>query len=360
MSKKLSYKQVKELIEQQKCVLLSIEYVSAKSKIEIRCSAGHQYEVTLCNFKQGRRCPYCANVKTSYQQVKVYMEQQGYTLLSETYKNAHFKLMVQCNREHQYQVTWAGFQQGNRCPTCSNNDKKISYQQIRRYIEQRGYHLLLKECEYENRKANINIECNKGHRYQTTWNSFRLSKYGCPHCTGNIVTYEQVKRQIENIFGYKLLSREYQNSQSKLHIECNKGHQYYTGWNVIRQGAKCPICNESKGEAKIAQILDSLSITYTREYKLEKGRSLKLDFYLPKFNIGIEYDGEHHFMPIQYRGTDLEKAQINFKLQQERDVRKNHLCKENGYTLVRIAYNEELSLENIKVKLQTSDKYKVI
>ena len=39
-------------------------------------------------------------------------------------------------------------------------------------------------------------------------------------------TYEEVKEHIESI-GYKLLSSEYKNSQSKLHMICDKNHDIY-------------------------------------------------------------------------------------------------------------------------------------
>ena len=54
-----------------------------------------------------------------------------------------------------------------------------------------------------------------------------------------------------------------------------------------------------------------------------------LDIYLPKHNIGIEYQGLQHYKPIEFFGG--EEA---FKKNQERDARKKRLCEENECKLI--------------------------
>ena len=61
----------------------------------------------------------------------------------------------------------------------------------------------------------------------------------------------------------------------------------------------------SKGVLRIQQILDENQIVYIQEYKIKDcispiGNSLKFDFYLPEYNILIEYDGEQHFYPMTF------------------------------------------------------------
>lgn len=75
-------------------------------------------------------------------------------------------------------------------------------------------------------------------------------KYCCNKCSSKVrdsLKYEFVKGQIEKHEGYKLLSKEYKNGSSKLKISCDKGHIYETTYDSIRQGSKCPICFELYG-----------------------------------------------------------------------------------------------------------------
>ena len=66
------------------------------------------------------------------------------------------------------------------------------------------------------------------------------------------LSYEFIKEQIEEI-NYSLLTSEYTGYYQKLDIICDKGHKYKTGWNIFREGSRCPICyrnNQSKSMLK--------------------------------------------------------------------------------------------------------------
>lgn len=97
-------------------------------------------------------------------------------------------------------------------------------------------------------------------------------------------------------------------------------------------GGGCPICNESKGEKKVASFLDKLSISYIREYKIE-GYNYRYDFYISNLNIMVEYDGIQHFKPIEiWGGID------NLNRIKKTDKAKEVICKKNGILLIRIPY----------------------
>ena len=46
------------------------------------------------------------------------------------------------------------------------------------------------------------------------------------------LTYNEVKKFIEGL-GYELLSKEYINSKTKLLIKCDKGHEFKMIFNII-------------------------------------------------------------------------------------------------------------------------------
>jgi hypothetical protein len=57
------------------------------------------------------------------------------------------------------------------------------------------------------------------------------------------LTYEHVKETIEKIDGYKLLSTEYINCDTKIKIKCPKNHEFNIRYNDFRRKHKCPICS---------------------------------------------------------------------------------------------------------------------
>ena len=85
---------------------------------------------------------------------------------------------------------------------------KLTYEEIKEYIESFGYKLL--SNEYKNNKTKLKIKCPKGHIFEMSFNSFKNGTR-CPKCGGTQkLTYNEVKEYIEN-FKYKLLSTEYIN-----------------------------------------------------------------------------------------------------------------------------------------------------
>lgn len=101
-------------------------------------------------------------------------------------------------------------------------------------------------------------------------------------------------------------------------------------------------CLTSKGEALIQRILTNLNIEYKKEQSFENcinpdtNKKLRFDFYLPKYNCCIEYDGKQHFECSCNGWNTLEK----FQKRQQRDNIKNQYCKDNNILLIRIPYTD--------------------
>lgn len=76
---------------------------------------------------------------------------------------------------------------------------------------------------------------------------------------------------------------------------------------------------------------------------------MKLDFYLPDFNIAIECHGEQHYSTHFYYGN-------KFNIIQERDRVKNLHCKENSVDILYFSPKEyEKLYENYKLGKVYSD-----
>ena len=107
-------------------------------------------------------------------------------------------------------------------------------------------------------------------------------------------------------------------------------------------------CMTSYFNAYIHKYLDDLNIEHQMEYCVcIDGVRYRFDFYLPKYNLFIEYDGQQHFEPVRYYGNDIEKNKQIFLKIQHRDKIKNKYCKDNNINLLRIPYFESKNIDKI-------------
>ena len=118
----------------------------------------------------------------------------------------------------------------------------------------------------------------------------------------------------------------------------------------------CPYCFDtkkfvfSKGEKAVEQVLQDLNITYLPQYTFSDCRDknlLPFDFYLPKLNKCIEYDGQHHYFPVTFNGVSKERAIENHLTTLKHDKIKNEYCKNNNIELLRIPYYDFKNIEVI-------------
>jgi len=73
----------------------------------------------------------------------------------------------------------------------------------------------------------------------------------------------------------------------------------------------------------------------------------RFDIYIPSLNAAIEYDGEHHYIPVKYCG-DEKKSEEKLKQTQYYDTIKNKYCLDNNISLLRIPYTDK---DNLKEKI---------
>lgn len=96
----------------------------------------------------------------------------------------------------------------------------------------------------------------------------------------------------------------------------------------------------SKGEKLIYEWLKENNISFKQEYLVKFPYIVKkkpfvfIDFYLPKHNIFIEYNGKQHYEYTPF----FHKSEIDFKLQEFRDITVRNYCKNKDITLIEIPY----------------------
>ena len=128
--KKYTFEDVRKIVTNKNCKLMSSEneYNNAHSYIKLECDKGHVYETKFSVFLRGFGCPYCSNLKVDYFYVRETIEKEGYTLVSDVYRNNREKLDVKCPNGHLFKMSYNKFQYGCRCPICrsSNGEQSIA------------------------------------------------------------------------------------------------------------------------------------------------------------------------------------------------------------------------------------------
>lgn len=123
------------------------------------------------------------------------------------------------------------------------------------------------------------------------------------------------------------------------------------------RGHGCPVCCSSKGELEVSKILDIMNIKYIREYKFEEcinkvtNRKLPFDFFIPEFNMIIEYHGQQHYECVRF-SKSMDENQLKQKLQTRKklDKLKVNFCMDNKIKFLEISYKNFNNIEDILKK----------
>ena len=133
-----------------------------------------------------------------------------------------------------------------------------------------------------------------------------------------------------------------ENNKRFVACKCDCGTPYFEVKAALLSNGHVTSCGciKSLGEQKVANLLKELKINFIQEYTFSdcissKGYPLKFDFYLPDYNVCIEYDGEQHF-----KDTSGWFKNSNFVELQKRDQIKNNFCSQNNIKLIRIPYTD--------------------
>lgn len=212
---------------------------------------------------------------------------------------------------------------------------------------------------YVNIRTKVSVTCPKhGDFYVTPLNHYKIAGGGCPKCKAEKSAERERHTQDEFIElakkthkgTYDYSSVNYVNSSTKVEIICKKHGPFSQSPNFHLQGGGCPTCQESKGERFISNFLTEYNIDFIRQKKFDdctnklKGKGctkLPFDFYLPKSNVLIEYDGRQHHEDVW--GSE------NLLRTQNLDKIKSNYAKRNKIKLIRIPYT--MSPEEIETYL---------
>jgi len=169
-----------------------------------------------------------------------------------------------------------------------------------------------------------------------------IHKQNCSICAKTSLTkktlIERFKEKHGNKYDYTLV--EYTGRECYVKIICKKHGPFSQRYDVHAKGYGCSKCSSSIGEDTIYKFLDTEKIKSIRQKRFEDckhKKQLPFDFYLPDYNICIEFHGQQHYKPVQYWG-----GKDFLMTQQLRDKIKQNYCKNNNIVLLVINHNENI------------------
>ncbi len=376
---------------------------TSKDKIWLKCDKTdyhESYDIACYSFAYGlSRCGYCHGTfrlhpKDSFAQylidnygenaLELYWDYEKNIVnpwkISKCYSK---KVYIKCQekRYHEsYQMTCNHFVNNHRCPYCAG--KKIhtldSFAQWG--IDNIGEDFLEKYWDYEKNiginpwkiscgvSTHIFIKCQEK-SYHDSYKirvSHFINNSRCPYCCsfhGKVHPLDSLGKYLEDkgllhLWSEKNKKSPYElskHSNEKVWWKCNNGkHKDYKKMVYVATSSDfcCHYCKTSIGETKILNYLNNKSIehTYQKTYKGLiglKNKKLSYDFYIPDFNLLIEFQGIQHEKPIDFNGEGIEKAKENFEKQVEHDRRKKEHAKLHNISLLEIWYWDYDNIEEI-------------
>lgn len=348
------------------------KYNKANSILILYCNVHNvEFCIRFSKLKIGQGCPKCAmekrgksRLKWSIDKIISYIEDNSkYTIINIIKINGRKTILdVICDRGHRRIISFETILQDAKCKICFDEDKvkNNNIEILKNKIIKKGIgkKVELLEIIYYNSHENslLLLKCLEcGYIFTSTYSNLFYTPHlnYCRKCANKHLSeiksmdINEVKEYIES-FNYKLLSDYYKNNTTYIKVECEKGHKYTTTYGAFKNGNRCPYCNQSKGEYKIKKFFKNNNMIYNEQKRFEDCRfkkPLPFDFYLPQYNILIEYDGEFHYKISRYE-DGFDKF-INTKI---RDTVKNIYCKNNDIKLIRIPYWEYDNIEEILIK----------
>lgn len=282
-------------------------YVKSSEKVAIECKNGHCFPQTPRDHKQGHGCKFCG-IKLAHDKTKMTLEE----------------FIEEANKIH--------------------GEGRYDYSEV----------------EYVNNKTEVWIICHKHDKpYKFPQKPYaHLDGEGCSLC-GYMIRYEKQKltleefiekaNEVHGIGRYDYSKVNYVNYTTPVIIICLNHDKPYEFPQTPRDhlsGCGCSLCCSSKGEIAIQNWLIKNKIEFEEQKRFNDCRNIKplpFDFYLPKYNLCIEFDGEQHFIPTNFRPNSTKEEKLKyFELIQMRDNIKSNYCKNNNINLLRIKYTENI------------------
>jgi hypothetical protein len=207
-----------------------------------------------------------------------------------------------------------------------------------------GYRYDYTLVDYIDIKTKVCIICPDHGEFLQTPDKHKQGR-GCPECgklrseQAKILDQEKVIKSFREFHGnkYDYSKVEYCHCRKPICIIC-PNHGEFMQIPDVHKRSGCPKCNESNGERKIRTILQNKKIQFETQKTFSNCKhkyKLRFDFFLPNYNLLIEYHGRQHFELVEHFGgiENFKKTQVNDRIKRDWVMRSN-------YDLLEIHYDD--------------------
>lgn len=334
MPAKLSQEEIGKRFKEKGIIIIG-EYINNHTKVLSKCHCGSTFMALPSNILSGKviGCG-CNNRPLTQEEAKKKFEEKGFELLGE-YTNNRTPVLVKCHCGKTFGVRLDAITGSTKsCGCLAAEIVDRAAKKAERLLMEKGFRLT---DGYKGRGVYVPIRCHCGKIFMAQpcrIISGKTKSCGC-------LWHEATRKRLGDM-GFVIIG-EYISCIAPLLLRCHCGKTFMASINNISRGntKSCGCVGTSLGEHAIKKILEKYNCEYTKEWTREGRRNvryLRYDFYLPRHNAIIEFNGEQHFKPSRW--NDAAEAEIALAKLQARDKEKRDWAAANGIPLLDINYDE--------------------
>ena len=232
----------------------------------------------------------------------------------------------------------------------SETQKEVALKRLCDISGQKFGRLTPLRYDYDSHKWECQCDCGK----LTSVSAMNL-KQGITQSCGCLKSELTSKRCLIDIVGKRFgmltvlsLMPEDKSKKRKWLCQCDCGEQAVVNGSDLKSGRQMSCgCLKSKGELLIKQYLTKHKISYQSQKSFDGlkgvgGGKLSYDFYLPDYELLIEFQGAQHYSPYKVFG-----GESKFARQKEHDKRKREYADKHHYELMEIKYSQLSKIDSI-------------
>lgn len=335
-------------------IIVSDKYINAKINVHCKCKiCNYEWDTAPDNLHSGKGCPKCGHsIKYIHDDFieKINNINSNIIILSE-YKGMKERIKCKCKQcGHEWNPISKALTNGEGCPSCAGRiDSTLDF--IEKSKKLNPYVIVI--GTYINSSTKILCKCNICNNTYSVYPSEILNGHMHRKCSYTIIgnkerkTQSQFEKDLKSISPTLQILGTYNGKVNKIRTQCNTcGFIWNPSATSLMSGSGCPQCASSKGEKKILTYLESVNIFNVPQKEFDNllgvnDGLLSYDFYLPTYNLLIEYQGEFH------DGTAKQQTKEQFEVQKEHDRRKKQYAIDNKINLLEIWYWDYNNIEEI-------------